>query len=113
MTSTDFPVEAIDRLCFVCGSIIMTNGQHILPVMKEATSLTFERSNNLLENATSSTLCHSCWTQSCPLFRGVRYSEVFIEGFALIPAGPRRCIRYSEVSAIRIPAIGGFYCIHL
>ena len=44
MTSTDFPVEAIDRLCFVCGSIIMTNGHHILAVLKEAISLTFERS---------------------------------------------------------------------
>ena len=36
MTSTDFHVEAIDRLCFVCGSIIMKNGHHILPVLKEA-----------------------------------------------------------------------------
>ena len=32
---------------------------------------------------------------------GVRYSEVFIFGFALIPAVPRKCVRYSEVSAIR------------
>ena len=42
MTSTDFHVEAIYRLCFVCGSIIMKNGHHILLVLKEATSLTFE-----------------------------------------------------------------------
>ena len=60
MTSTDFHVEAIDRLCFVCGCIIMKNGHHILLVLKEAMSLTFERSINLLEN------------QRCPLFRGVR-----------------------------------------
>ena len=45
--------------------------------------------------------------QSC------RYSEVFILGFALIPAVPRKCVRYSEVSAISISAIAGFYCIHL
>ena len=45
--------------------------------------------------------------------RGVRYSEFFIKGFALIRAVPRKCVRYSEVSAIRISAIGGFYCIHL
>ena len=77
MTSTDFHVEAIDRLCFVCGSIIMKNWQHILPVLKEATILTFERSINLLENVTPN-IYHSYWTRRCPLFRGVRYSEVFI-----------------------------------
>ena len=70
MTSTDFHVEAIDRLCFVCGCILMKNGHHILLVLKEAMSLTFERSINLLENVTSSNICHSCWTQRCPLFRG-------------------------------------------
>ena len=53
MSTTDFPVEAIDRLCFVCGCIIMKNGHHILLVLKEAMSLTFERSINLLENVTS------------------------------------------------------------
>ena len=56
MTSTDFHVEAIDRLCFVCGFIIMTNGHHILVVLKEAMSLTFERSINLLENVTSNNI---------------------------------------------------------
>ena len=48
MTSTDVHVEAIDRLCFVCGGIIMKNGHHMLPVLKEATSLTFERSINFI-----------------------------------------------------------------
>ena len=43
------------------------------PVLKEATRLTFERSINLLENVTSSNICHSCWTQRCPLFRGICY----------------------------------------
>ena len=95
-------MEAIDRLCFVCGFIIMKNGHHILLVLKEAMSLTFERSINLLENVTSNNICHSCWAQRCPLFRGVRYSEVFILGFAIqIPAVPRKCVRYSEVSAIQ------------
>ena len=70
MTSTDFHVEAIDRLCFACGCIIIKNGHHILLVLKEAMSRTFERSINLLENVTSSYICHSCWTQRCPLFRG-------------------------------------------
>ena len=58
MTSTDFHAEAIDRLCFACGSIIMKNGHHILAVLKEATSLTFDRSINLLENVTSSNMPH-------------------------------------------------------
>ena len=44
MTSTDFHVEAIDRLCFVSGFIIMKNGHRILLVLREAMSLTFERS---------------------------------------------------------------------
>ena len=91
MTSTDFHVEAIDRLCFVCGSIIMKNGHHILLVLKAATNLTFERSV-------------SCWTQKCPLFRGVRYSEV-----SAIQRCPLfRGVRYSEVSAIqRCPLFRG------
>ena len=98
MTSTDFRVEAIDRLCFLCGSIIMKNGHHILPVLKEATSLTFERSINLLENVTSSNICHSCWAHRCSLFRGVRYSEL-----SAIP----------EVSAIqRCPLFRGVRSIH-
>ena len=75
MTSTDFHVEAIDRLCFVYGCIIMKNGHHILLVLKEATSLTFERSINLLENVTSSNMSQLLDTevsaiQRCPLFRG-------------------------------------------
>ena len=89
MTSTDFHVEAIDRLRFVCGSIIMKNGHHILPVLKEAMSLTFERSINLLENVTSG---QSCWTQKCPLFRGVRYSEVSAIQMCPLFSG----VRYSE-----------------
>ena len=107
MTSTDFHVEAIDRLCFVCGFIIMKNGHHILLVLKEAMSLTFERSINLLENVTSNN------NVTVVGHRDVHYSEVFILGFALIPAVPRKCARYSEVSAISISAIAGFYCIHL
>ena len=75
MTSTDFHVEAIDRLCFVCGCIIMKNGHHILLVLKEAMSLTFERSINLLENVTSNNMSQLLGTevsaiQRCPLFRG-------------------------------------------
>ena len=75
MTSTDFHVEAIDRLCFVCGFIIMKNGHHILLVLKEAISLTFERSNNLLENVTLNNMSQLLGTevsaiQRCPLFRG-------------------------------------------
>ena len=95
-TSTGFH-EAIDRLCFVCGSIIMKNGHHVLAVLKEAMSLTFERSINLLENVTSSNICHSCWTQRCPLFSGVHYSEV-----SAIQRCPLfRGVRYSEVSAVQ------------
>ena len=75
MTSTDFHVEAIDRLCFVCGFIIMKNGLHILLVLKEAMRLTFERSINLLENVTSNNMSQLLGTevsaiQRCPLFRG-------------------------------------------
>ena len=94
MTSTDFHVEAIDRLCFLCGCIIMKNGHHILLVSKESMSLTFERSINLLENVTSNNICHSCWTQRCPLFRGVRYSEV--SAIQMCPLF--RCVRHSDIS---------------
>ena len=64
MTSTDFHVEANDRLCFVCGCIIMKKGHRIFTCIEGShDSLTFERSINLLENVTSSNICHSCWTQ--------------------------------------------------
>ena len=102
MTSTDFHVEAIDRLCFVCGRIIMKNGHYILAVLKEATSLTFERIIKLLENVTSSNMSQLLDTevsaiQWCPLFRGVRNSEV-----SAIQRCPLfRGVRYSEVSAIQ------------
>ena len=104
MTSTDFHVEAIDWLCFVCGCIIMKNGHHISLVLKESTSLPFERSINLLENMTLSNISHSCWTQRRPLFRCVRYSEV-----SAIQRCPLfRGVRYSEVSAIqRCPLFRG------
>ena len=89
--------KAIDRLCFVCGCIIMKNGHHILLVLKEAMSLTFERRINLFENATSSSMSQLLGPevsaiQRCPLFRGVRYSEV---------SAIQRGVRYSEVSAIQ------------
>ena len=101
MTSTDFHVEAIDRLCFVCGFIIMKNGHHILLVLKEATSLTFERSINLLENVTSNNICHSCWAQRCPLFRGfhIRFCINSCRSKKMCPLFGG--VRYSEVSAIR------------
>ena len=117
MTSTDFHVEAIDRPMFCMWEYYNENGHHILLVLKEAMSLTFERSINLLENVTSSNICHSCWTQRCPLFRGVaiqrcplfrgvRYSEV-----SAIQRCPLfRGVRYSEVSAIqRCPLFRGFH----
>ena len=111
MTYTDFHVEAIDRLCFVCGSIIMEDGHHIFAVLKEAMSLTFERSINLLENVTLSSMSQLLdievsAIQWCPLFSGVRYSEV-----SAIQRCPLfRGVRYSEVSAIqRCPLFRGFH----
>ena len=78
----------------------MKNGHHILLVLKEAMSLTFERSINLLENVTSSNIM-SQWL------------DTELSAIQRCPAVPRKCVRYSEVSAITISAIGGFYCIHL
>ena len=51
----------------------MKNGHHILLVLKEAMSLTFEKSINLLENVTSSNIMSPVVGH-----RVVRYSEVFI-----------------------------------
>ena len=80
----------------LCLSIIMKSGHHILLVLKEAMSLTFERSINLLENVTLSNICNRYWTQSCPLFRGVRYSEVSaIQRCPLFRV--RYSVRYSDV----------------
>ena len=52
MMATDFYAKAINRLCFVCGSIIMTNGHRILAVLKEVMSVTVERSINQVTYAT-------------------------------------------------------------
>ena len=54
----------------------MKNRHHILLVLKEVTSLTFERSIKLLENVTSSNIMSQLLDtelsaiQRCPLFRG-------------------------------------------
>ena len=55
----------------------MKNGHHILPVLKEGTSLTFERSikcdmSQLLDTEVSA--IQRCPLFRCPLFRDVRFS---------------------------------------
>ena len=77
----------------------MTNGHHILAVLKEATSLTFERSINLLKNVTTSNT-HVTVVGHI----GVRYSVVS----AILRCPPFRGVRHSEVSAIqRCPLFRG------
>ena len=78
MTSTDFHVEAIDRLV---GTWEYYN-EEWAPYFS-----CIEGSN----------ICHRCWAQSCPLCSGVRYAVVSAIQWCPLFIG----VRYSEVSAIQ------------
>ena len=61
MVSIQTHVEAIERLCSVCGNIIMKNSHKVddrqFGMMKDL----FKTDVTIVEGVTPNKLCHSCW----------------------------------------------------
>ena len=61
MTDTAFHSEAIERLCFACGNIIMKNAHLIEPSLFQNIIEAFPSNITTVENISPRNLCHSCW----------------------------------------------------
>ena len=61
MTDMAFHSEAIERLCFACGNIIMKNAHLIEPSLFQNIIEAFSSNITTVENSSPRNLCHSCW----------------------------------------------------
>ena len=61
MADMAFHSEAIERLCFACGNIIMKNAHLIEPSLFQNIAEAFSFNTTTVENISPRNLCHSCW----------------------------------------------------
>ena len=61
MADMTFHSEAIERLCFACGNIIMKNAHLIEPSLFQNIAKAFSSNITTVENISPRKLCHSCW----------------------------------------------------
>ena len=61
MADMAFHSEAIERLCFECGNIIMKNAHLIEPSLFQNIIEAFSSNITTVENIFPRNLCHSCW----------------------------------------------------
>ena len=61
MADMAFYSEAIERLCFACGNIIMKNAHLIEPSLFQNIIEAFSFNITTVENISPKNLCHSCW----------------------------------------------------
>ena len=61
MATPDFHHEAIGRLCYICGQIILKNGHVIDENLKLNIAEMFSTAIELANNVTPSNVCHTCW----------------------------------------------------
>ena len=61
MADIAFHSEAIERLCFACGNIIMKNAHLIEPSLFQNIIEAFPSNITTVENISPRNLCHSCW----------------------------------------------------
>ena len=61
MADMAFHSEAIERLCFACGNIIMKNAHLIEPSLFQNIAEAFSSNITTVENISPRNLCHSCW----------------------------------------------------
>ena len=61
MADMAFHSEAIERLCFACGNIIMKNAHLIEPSLFQNIIEAFSSNIITVENISPRNLCHSCW----------------------------------------------------
>ena len=61
MADMAFHSEAIERLCFSCGNIIMKNAHLIEHSLFQNIAKAFPSNITTVENISPRKLCHSCW----------------------------------------------------
>ena len=61
MADMAFHSEAIERLCFACGNIIMKNAHLIEPSLFQNIAEAFSSNITTVGNISPRNLCHSCW----------------------------------------------------
>ena len=61
MADMTFHSEAIERLCFACGNIIMKNAHLVEPSLFQNIIEAFSSNITTVENISPRNLCHSCW----------------------------------------------------
>ena len=61
MADMAFHSEAIERLCFACGNIIMKNAHLIEPSLFQNIIEAFSSNITTVENISPRNLYHSCW----------------------------------------------------
>ena len=61
MADMAFHSEAIERICFACGNIIMKNAHLIEPSLFQNIIEVFSSNITTVENISPRNLCHCCW----------------------------------------------------
>ena len=63
MATQTLHTEAIERLCYVCGNIVMKKHHQITSPLSNEMEVVFSTSINLIcqVNVAPSSICHTCW----------------------------------------------------
>ena len=77
MATSDFHHEAIGRLCFICGQIILKNGHDIDENLKLNIAEMFSTEIELKNNVTPSNVCHACWRTVKHFFKNKAEGKYF------------------------------------
>ena len=77
METSDFHHEAIGRLCFICGQIILKNGHDIDENLKLNIAEMFSTEIELKNNVTPSNVCHACWRTVKHFFKNKAEGKYF------------------------------------
>ena len=77
MATQDFHHEAIGRLCYICGQIILKDAHVIDENLKLNIAEMFSTKIELTNNVTPSNVCHTCWRTVKHFFQEKGRGEVF------------------------------------
>ena len=75
MATADSHHEAIGRLCYTCGQIILKNGHVIDENLKLNIAEMFSTKIEFTNNVTPSNVCHTCWRTVKHFFKKGKYSN--------------------------------------
>ena len=77
MSTPDFHHEAIGRLCYICGQIILKNGHVVDENLKLNIAEMFSTKIEFTNNVTLSNVCHTCRRMVKHFFQEKGRGEVF------------------------------------